>query len=165
MQYDFLLHRLLQPESGYTLVELVAVIFIAGLLMAIAVPSYSELKDSFERSNFINQVEGDIRRARSSAQANGIRNIITLDATGSSYSLGSDSLPVSETATPDIVYLTRSYSTKNTLNFSTTPIFDSRGFVIDSNGELSTITVLLSRNGEIFCSGTIYPIGVFLFSC
>ncbi|MCB0333338.1 MAG: GspH/FimT family protein [Bdellovibrionales bacterium] len=155
----------LSRSGGFSILEMMVTVAIASLLAAAAIPQYVELQNSFERSMFIQQLDNDIRRARSEAQAQGMRGILAVSEEGTEYSIGTDGLPTSESATPDTIVLTRDLGSRNTVSLSDSIIFDGRGFLVDSDGEPTTITVTLSRDGEEFCSGSVYPVGAFIYTC
>lgn len=57
--------------SGFTLVELLAVITIVGILLSVGIPSYRAVTTSSRVSTEINSLLGDMQFARSAALKNG----------------------------------------------------------------------------------------------
>lgn len=62
--------RILHRQSGFTLVELLVVVVIAGVLLAIGVPSFG---DAFERNRIVTQTN-DITAAFSFARSEALRS-------------------------------------------------------------------------------------------
>ena len=51
-------------EAGFTLIDILMVVVVAGILAAIAVPSFSNLADSLELSTNAREVERELQTAR-----------------------------------------------------------------------------------------------------
>jgi type II secretion system protein H len=82
--------RPVRSSAGFTTIELMVVLVIAGLSLAAAIPAFQ----SFLRSNQVNdaasQLSGRLRLARQSAVAQGIPRIVTFDLEGGTYSIVRD---------------------------------------------------------------------------
>lgn len=78
---------------GFILIELLTVMFILSVVAALAQPNLVELKASFDRKNARQNLEYDLRQARSEALSRSVRIITTLAADGKSYTVGEDVLP------------------------------------------------------------------------
>lgn len=59
--------RSLQKQTGVTMIELLIVLIIAGILAAIAVPSFSDFINSTRLTSTMAQLTSDLNRARSEA--------------------------------------------------------------------------------------------------
>ncbi|MCB0337125.1 MAG: hypothetical protein KDD62_12495, partial [Bdellovibrionales bacterium] len=96
---------------------------------------------------------------------NGAQVVLATAEGNNDYFFGLDTLPLNEPAAPDSVKVTRKLGSKTTISISDTVIFSSRGYVVDEDGDPTNITLSLSRAGEVFCSGTLYPVGSFIYNC
>lgn len=56
-----------KPQTGLTLIELLVVLTIAGVLAAVAAPSFSSLINSMRQTSTMTQLTGDLNRARGEA--------------------------------------------------------------------------------------------------
>lgn len=59
-----------KTQHGFSLIELLVTIVIAGLLSAIAIPNYTKLMANSRASTYANQLVSDLRYARSIAMLN-----------------------------------------------------------------------------------------------
>jgi type IV fimbrial biogenesis protein FimT len=64
------------PARGYTLVELLAVLCIAGIVAALAIPSFGALARDVRRTAVVSDLVGTVRVARSEALKRGGRLVI-----------------------------------------------------------------------------------------
>ncbi len=79
----------LAPASGFTLLELLTVIAIAGILTAIGVPSYRYVIDSSRMAAEVNSLLGDLQYARSEAIKEGLTVTACVSADGATCAGGS----------------------------------------------------------------------------
>ena len=56
--------KLLKNKKGFTLIELLAVIIILGVLMALAIPSMTQLIDTSRKKTYVTTAQSYIRQAR-----------------------------------------------------------------------------------------------------
>lgn len=153
-------------EHGFTVLELLVAVGLLSIVTGLGVANLSTLQDSVSRSNFINQLEGDLRYIRSKAVAEGVRGVLSLANDGSSYSVGIDELPFNYgSGEADTTIFTRTISSRDAFVVSSNIIFDNRGFLTTSAGDLTTLAVQVNRDDTTFCSGSIYPVGFFIYSC
>ena len=74
------------PGSGFTLVEVVGVMAIAGILAAVAVPAMSSLAGS-RAAAAQRQVQRDLSYARERAATTGLRTWVTFSTASNAYSI------------------------------------------------------------------------------
>src|SRR6266566_1312535 len=84
--FDTLKRRVAREESGFTLMELLALIIIRGILLAIAVPSYLSFKDRANKS----AAQSDVRALVPSVESfnsdnNGAAGDVDTNASTSGY--------------------------------------------------------------------------------
>lgn len=157
--------RLATAEQGFSLIELVVVMVIMGILAATALADTDDLMASFRRSNGVNQVEFDLRRARADAIANGSRVIVGLGTGGETYTYGLDTLPFSDPAVADTQEHNRDLPKNVSVTTTVDLIFDSRGYLIDVDGVLQTATLSIRYSGAEFCAGTVRSTGNLEIDC
>ena len=145
--------------------ELTVTVSILLFFGAVAIPSYSEMNDSFDRNASRQQLDFDLKRLRNEAISNGSRGILTIAAGGTSYSYGFDELPYSNPPVADAVVIQRNLPGEITLTATQQVIYDTRGYLIDVNGNFTSSTLTLAHNLSGFCDGTIEPIGIFNSNC
>jgi prepilin-type N-terminal cleavage/methylation domain-containing protein len=79
--------HLRRHTAGFTLIELVIVVLIAGILAAAAAPKYAESLASFRLQAAAQRIAGDIRYARRLAQQYSATQSIVFDVATSSYTI------------------------------------------------------------------------------
>lgn len=149
---------------GFTAAELVVAIGITGILMLVGIPRYIELNQSFARDKAIREFESVVRRARSEALRRGTRVILT-STSGTDYQLGVDIAPFSNTLVPDSVISRYVLPTNTTLTLTQNIAFSTRGLVIDTFGDPTTVNASFLYSGSNFCSASILSSGVVQFTC
>jgi prepilin-type N-terminal cleavage/methylation domain-containing protein len=149
----------LVAERGFSLLEVLTALAISSILALTAVLNVPEVMESFKRSEARQQLFYDIKRARNEASASGARTVMRIDGSGTSYAVGLDRFPFSSTMSMDSQLFLRELPNRITLNQSQTLVFDPRGYLIDSAGDLTTTTLTLSSVGTDFYSANVYPTG------
>ena len=149
----------LQSEAGYSVIEMVGVVSILSLLAVFAIPQVDVLMGSFDRQQARQQFALDIARARSEALAEGVRAVLSIDNDSESYSYGLDRLPFNSPSSADETMITTELPNGITIFLESDLVFDSRGYLIDSDGEFRTETVQLYHDGEEYCEVTVYAAG------
>lgn len=147
----------LSTERGYSLLELLIVCVLFAILTHSALSGFPELMRSVNRNTARQQLEFDFKRARAEALSHGARGVLTVNASGTGYSLGIDYAPFD--GTNDVDVFTRELPTGVLLTLSTPLIFSSSGYTIDTAGALTSVTVTLGDDEGTILSGTLYPVG------
>ncbi|RME58024.1 MAG: prepilin-type N-terminal cleavage/methylation domain-containing protein [Candidatus Dadabacteria bacterium] len=155
----------MKKEEGFTLFELLVVIAITALLIGLAVPASKEINESLRRNGLKQQVESDVRYARSLALANGTRAVIRLTNGGLSYEIGLDEPPYNDPPAPDKAVIKRELESNFSLQFSDSIIFSSKGFSVDKDNDPTTISLSFFFESEKFCEGNIYAAGFLVMNC
>lgn len=117
-------------RSGFTLIEVLMVVVIAGLLIAMAVPKFGQLRESGRMRAAKTQVISTLTTARAAAIQNGrparwirVNNTIIVQSTNNAGNFTSFMLPVD---------FERAY--KVTLNSTSSLVnYDARGFATGAN--------------------------------
>jgi Tfp pilus assembly protein FimT len=148
-------------QSGVSLLEILFTLFIITLASAIAGVNMPSIIRSFNRSAAVQSLTSDIVRARNEATKEGTRIVFSVAGDAKSYTVGYDYIPYSSPAAIDSGATSFKQVLPNqvTLSASQTIIFNSRGYLVDVNGQLTTTTVTLSYRGVSFKTATIYPTG------
>ena len=100
-------------EGGFTLLELVVVLVIAGLLFSLGGPSVRALYDTMEYRDAVRQVVSAAKNARRDAFANGTPVDLLLDTNQNRFATTANSPAVKAeqfTALPDMLDITVTYA-------------------------------------------------------
>ena len=144
-------------EAGFTLIELVIVVSIITLIMGFALMSLQGLYQAYDRNNLIQEFMFDTRRAKNEALAEGARVIFTFGA--NDYTVGIDRPPYDLSGAPDDTLWIKNYERNVSVSSNDSFIFDSRGMLIDVNGNLSSPTVFMNNLGSTYETLTFYASG------
>lgn len=160
---NFSFNNLSCSENGLGLTELIIGLVVFSILALIAIPTIPEVLGSLRRDQARQQLEFDLRRARTEAITEGARGIVTVAGDGASYTVGFDNVPYNNPVASDTVLLTRQLPDGITITASDSIIFDARGRAVDINGAMTTVTFGLSLHADLFQAATLYPVGIFEF--
>ena len=149
--------------KGFSAIEIIVTLVMVSILAAFAVPRFIEMNRSLGRGDAMSQVDFDLMRARSEALASGARTYFTLSNQGSRYSVSADYLPYSSSMSGDSTILNAELPSGISLSTSRQLVFDSRGFVIDEQGNPSSITITFRSDGAKFGSAVLSPTGYYQF--
>lgn len=149
----------LKSYNGFTLLELLTCVALLGILALIASANLNELLVSIYSTSARNELEADVSRARAEALAEGARAIITISADSKSYTVGLDYMPFSDPPVSEVTLFERELPNTISVIANQTIIFDSRGYLITSDGDITSTDVTLNAAGTPFADGTIYPTG------
>jgi prepilin-type N-terminal cleavage/methylation domain-containing protein len=77
------------PEvKGFTLIEMLASLTVAGILMGIAIPKFSQLLPGIRLSSAARQVATDLQLARMRAISQHVNQTVVFDTTTATYTFG-----------------------------------------------------------------------------
>ncbi len=152
--------RSLVRVPGFTLLEVVVVLLIMSTISAIGVSQLAELQSSFARNSARREFLHDLMRTKNEALSAGARAIIQVAADGMSYDVGLDYLPFSNPAVSERALFKRDLGLGVSMSTNQTIVFDSRGFLVNSSGAITSTNVSFLNNGSSYYSATIYPTGV-----
>lgn len=144
---------------GFSLFEVLVVISLIGLSMLTIAGSLSEWQASLNRKEARNHLQSDIRRLRSEAAARGGRTVLVLDGLNRSYEGGVDYAPFNDPPAWDELLFKRDLPRRIELLAAQSIVFDPRGFLIDSGGDLASVTFTFLGDNEPFYMGQIFPTG------
>lgn len=77
-------------QTGLTMVELMIVVAIAGILAAVAAPSFSSLINSMRQTSVMTQITGDLNRARGEAIKRNRRMLMCVRGNDTTCGAGTD---------------------------------------------------------------------------
>lgn len=146
-------------QRGVTMLEVLVALALSAVISASMLPQFSAVKSSYNRNDARQQLAFDLRRLMSRARKDGAQGAMTISADGRQYTLGLDHFPYSSPPNIDTVILTRTLPNAITVTSTAQVLFDSRGFLIDNQGSLTTLTLALQSSGNAYYSATLYPTG------
>jgi prepilin-type N-terminal cleavage/methylation domain-containing protein len=151
----------MRHSSGFTLLEVLVVIFISGLLLRVATLGLGAIADAYQLNYTINQFQSDIAKLRGQALATGCPQTLEIRTDGSLYSGRASSSCFSGDYDPEDLNLF-THSTPSTIRLTVaSPIEVSpRGFVVDSQGSPSQVAVSFLCRGRPCQTKLISTIGV-----
>lgn len=133
-------------EQGVSILEVIVVVGILSLLISMAVVSLQSLYRTFDKSHAIQEFLFDVRRAKNSALSEGARIIFDFGTDG--YTVGIDRAPFSSPAAGDEILWMKNFERGVYIDADSDFIFDSRGMLIDVNGNLNAPGVSVHAHGS-----------------
>ena len=88
-----------------------------------------------------------------------------IESGGGAYNFGFDNVPFNDPASADSGIFRRVLPTNVTLSSTADIIFDSRGYLVDVDGDLTSATLTISFDSSSFCSGTLEATGNLELDC
>ncbi len=79
--------KLRQPQGGFTIVELMTVIVIAGVLATLAIPSFRDMLERRRLEGQANELVTDLQYARSEAAARNLNVLLMPGGSGACYTV------------------------------------------------------------------------------
>jgi len=138
--------KYVQKTDGFTLVEILAAINVAAILMAIAIPRFYALLPGIRLSAAARQVATDLQlaRMRAIAQRNsqGLQGITIDSATTYRFTIGADTRDLSQ------LYPGTTITPLGTVTFTSVGAANATAIVLTNNGATRTVTV--NAAGKIF---------------
>ena len=151
-----------KTEYGFTLTEMMVVIFIGGVLTAIAIPAFMNWAPKYRTNGAARQVFSEMMAARAKAISESKNYIITFDTGNNSYEIYRDD---NGDATPDTEELVKTVNIPN--NYpgigyghidSTSPSGDAINSDVTFNGSPRRVTFkssgLVNKVGAIYLKPT-----------
>ena len=138
-------------ESGFTLVELLATIGIAAVILAIALPAYGSWRERNATSNAVNSLMAHLKQARILAVAENRSVSITFGA--GSYVFDADLSGSCGPCRKQTVAFSQ-FSSKLTITPTTTRTFSSQGTV--NSGTITVASPALSKDVVLNIIGRAY---------
>jgi hypothetical protein len=137
---------------------------VLGVVMGIGAAQLPVLMESINRNNSRNEFEYDLARAQNEAASMGTRVVMTPAADGRSYQFGFDNLPYANPPVIEQPIFTRRLPTGITIGASQAVIFDSRGFLVNAEGNYTTTTITFLSGERHRETALIYPTGTIIFN-
>jgi Tfp pilus assembly protein FimT len=151
-------------EKGVSIHEMVVTLAIIGLLISVAVPSFSSLTQAQNKRAAREAFEAFLKEAQATAIKNGARYVLTARASGANYAAGTDYPPYNSPVNPDSTAKRLNFPKNITIVAATRIVFDARGQLVDSAGLPTSSTITMSNNGSIFATATLYSTGAFIYN-
>jgi Tfp pilus assembly protein FimT len=153
----------LNNYSGFTILELLVVLSFTAIMVAAAVPKMSEFRQVMHKNSAEFQVVQHFRWLQAKAVEQGCRGMLIVSQNKQSYSLGCDYIPFDDSADPqfDILLDTHHLPGEVRMDIDDVVVFNTRGQVINSQGNLQTRAVTLSYYNEPFKTGSLRATGFF----
>lgn len=145
--------------------ELLVTLCIFSILVVVGVNSHIATMTSMDRGHAREQIAHSIERLKQEALSEGARTILTIEPGGNSYTLGIDYPPYNDPVAEDDSFTREELPTGVSLTTSQAVMFDSRGFLIASDGVVTSTIVNLGYDATTFCSITIFSTGGLSYSC
>lgn len=157
-------------DQGFSLIEMMVALAIAGLLSVTGVLGFRSTQESFDRMNARSFLLQDLKRAQAEAITWGCRGVFAISSDKTNYSYGCDFLPYDTSSTPtaDRVFFARHLPYGITFQALSLIIFNSRGQAIDLNNQMNSVSLQLNQSDSgktsIFAQGTLLGSGSFVYA-
>jgi type IV fimbrial biogenesis protein FimT len=122
--------RVTYRSDGFTLIEVLTSIVIAGILIAIALPAFSKLLPSIRLSSAARQIATDLQLAKMRAISRHTSQTVTFTVSSASYTFGTDTRSLSTL-----------YPGTSISSVSANPTFTT-------TGTANAVTITISNNGK-----------------
>lgn len=149
------LKRFLEPQEGFTLIEILMTMVIMGILMAVAIPNFSKWKEKHEINGQAQKVYFDLMLARTSAVKNNSPVRVAYDTTAHTYTIHQD---INSDGIQDVGEPVKTGTLENDVNFAI-----NTGWKDTDLNDVSTPvsfggaqTVVFDSRGQASNSGSVY---------
>lgn len=151
-------------EKGVSMMEIVATVCLIGILLKVAIPSFSAITQAQNKRAGRESFETFLKRAQATAIKNGARVVLTSRNGGTFYTFGVDYTPYNSPVNPDSTTLRLNLPKNITVTTSARIVFDSRGKLIDSAGLPTSSLITMGSTGSTFTTGTLYSTGALIYN-
>ena len=139
--------------------EYMVVLSLSLMFVAIAVPNFVMLDASFRRSVARTQIQGDLVYIRSMALKEGGRAALIPSADGTSYTVEIGHAPYAGFPGTETEVVRKSLPSGTAIRTVGPLVFDSRGHLIDSSGNMKGASVILSWKKKDYATVSLCPVG------
>ena len=149
------LQHILKSPEGFTLIEIVMVLLIAGVIMAIAAPNFSKWKEKHEINGQAQKVYFDLMLARTTAIKSNNLVSVAFNTTSHTYSIHDDT---DSDGNQDSGEAIKTGSLENDVNFA----FNTGMNDVDGNAVTAAVsfggstTVTFDSRGQSSSSGSVF---------
>ena len=152
---------LIRSQKGLGLLETMASLGILSIILLTGIPSLADISQSYRRNAVRQQFESQVSYLKSKALAEGARTVLIPSNDGKSYETGIDYIPYNNDGSFDSSTGQFDLPNQITLTLGQQIIFNSRGYLVSSNGEYATTTVrfLDERIDSFFVEKTLLSTG------
>ncbi len=128
---------LVYRSSGFSLMEMLVAISIAGILMGIAVPAFNRLLPGIRLSSAARQIATDLQLAKMRAIAQHTNQTVTFNPSTATYTFGADTRNLSQ------LYPGTTFTAPSGGNpvFTTTGTANTTTITITNNGQTKQVSV------------------------
>ena len=139
-------------KKGFTLLEITAVIAIIGILAAISLPVYQQLKPTLKLNAEARQLASDLRSAQQMAITEQINYLVVINPAENSYAIVKSTGQTAQSRSlDDVSFYAIAGLTDNTAEFTATGAAEESGTIILTNGEdAKTVEIKPSGYVKIF---------------
>jgi prepilin-type N-terminal cleavage/methylation domain-containing protein len=147
----------MRSSNGFTLIEMIVVVFILMILATLALPSYSQWRQNVAYRDTARHVMSELRQARSQAIASDTTQCVEFDAVNQQFGFSNTCATIINWTRIDLgSQVTISSIPTNTILFAPTGVVSSAQtstvFILDSNGN-QRFYVQVSQTGRILVQG------------
>ncbi len=141
-----------KKKSGFTLVEILAVMMVVGILALVSLPIYSRIKPRLNLNAEIRDLASDLRYAQQLSVTEQVNYSVILDQNTNQYSIANAStgqIIKNKSLVSGVEFESISGLTSDTAEFNVTGASLEAGTIILINTDNSTSTVAIKPSGYV----------------